>query len=1030
MSFRNEKEFEDTLVAKLTQLNNQWSRDILEYKTEKELIDNWASILFSNNNQTDKLNGFPLTETEMAQIITQINGESPFAINRRLNGKYISIIRDNPKDTLHNGKRVDLFLFDKDEVAAGKSVYQIARQPKFPIPSEVFGDRRGDLMLLINGMPLFHIELKNSPIKAEQACNQISKYMQHGVFTGFFSLVQVFVAMTPEETLYFANPGRDRVFNSDYFFHWGDFNNKYINGWEEIAEKFLSIPMAHRLIGYGTIADGTDNVLKVMRSYQYHAAYKIYTQVVKRTDWDDNQQKGGYIYHTTGSGKTMTSFKCAQLIKSSGKVEKIVFLMDRDELWKQTYDNYRNFSDCDDIEDTANTNSLLSKLENDTPNLLIVTSIQKMSNLTTVEPTPNAARIAKVQKKKLVFIIDEAHRSTFGTMLRDIKLTYPKAMFFGFTGTPILDVNAVDGITTDGLFGECLHKYTITEGIRDKNVLGFKPSKVVTFDEEDFREKIALSRIGKTCVTDLTDDEYAKFHALVSRDMIEVETDVGNALYSDDDTGKAHRKSVVSDILSKWDRISYRGRFHYILATSSIREAIEYYRLLKDNDKGLFVAAVFDPHTDNESDDIFKDKGVEEILLEYNKHFNFRFTVGAYRRFKDDVCSRLAHKEPYKDIDTRRDEAVNIVIVVNQLLTGFDSKWINTLYLDKVIEYEQFIQAASRTNRLNGYQKQYGIIKYCRKPYTMEQNAEEALKLYAETGYKGVFVPSLGQNIIGMNNDYQSIVKLFEKNGIENFSRLPDGQNDIKLFADLFNNISNYYWRSVPQLFTWTKKTYDTEDAGEVTVLLDEMTYEILRQRYSEISRTVQPGGDMIYDIKAFLTEIPSNEINRVFMESKFSEVLKDLSNGAKPEDIKVLLDELKSNFTVLSTEDQITAEAILEDIYSGALKDFDENKTLAEYIEIYNRNTLRANIEKFSDAFGFDRDKLSRIMVFHLTEETLLQGGMFDQIMSTLDRARAKETMEALEKVEIRAHRVTQKAEGYLKKFILSRGDIRFMEV
>lgn len=205
--------------------------------------------------------------------------------------------------------------------------------------------------------------------------------------------------MTPTETLYFANPGRERAFNSDYYFHWGDFNNKHIVDWEEVAEKFLSIPMAHRLIGYGTIADGTDNILKVMRSYQYHAAYKIYSQVVKRVDWDDDGQKGGYVYHTTGSGKTMTSFKCAQLIKSSGKVDKIVFLMDRDELWKQTYDNYRNFSDCDDIEDTANTNSLLSKLENDTPNLLIVTSIQKMSNLTTVNPTPNAARIAKVQKK-------------------------------------------------------------------------------------------------------------------------------------------------------------------------------------------------------------------------------------------------------------------------------------------------------------------------------------------------------------------------------------------------------------------------------------------------------------------------------------------------------------------------------------------------------------------------------------------------------------------------------------------------------
>ncbi len=1025
MSYKNETEFENALIAKLTELDNQWSREILEYKTEKELIDNWAKILFSNNNQTDKLNGCPLTETEMGQIITQINGENPFAVNRRLNGRYISIIRDNPKDTLHVGKRVDLFLFDKDEIAAGRSVYQIARQPKLRIPSEILGDRRGDLMLLINGMPLYHIELKNDPIPVEQACNQISKYMQHGAFTGIFSLVQVFVAMTPKETVYFANPGRERRFNSDYYFHWGDFNNKHINEWEEVAEKFLSIPMAHRLIGYGTVADGTDNILKVMRSYQYHAAYKIYSQVVKRTDWNDEQQKGGYVYHTTGSGKTMTSFKCAQLIKSSGKVDKIVFLMDRDELWKQTYENYRNYSDCDDIEDTANTNSLLSKLENDTPSLLIVTSIQKMSNLTVANPSSNVARIVNVQNKKIVFIVDEAHRSTFGTMLRDIKLTYTRAMFFGFTGTPIMPENAIDGITTDGLFGTLLHKYTISEGIRDKNVLGFRPSKVVTFEEEDFREKVALHKLGKDRVGDLTDEEFAKFHVLASRDMDKVEADVGNGLYSDGDTGDAHRKNVVQDILSKWERISFRGKFHYILATSSIREAIEYYRLLKDNDKGLFVTAVFDPHTDNTSDDIFKDKAVEEILIDYNNHFNFKFTVGAYHRFKDDVCSRLAHRDPYMDIDTRVTEDVNIVIVVNQLLTGFDSKWINTLYLDKVIDYEQFIQAVSRTNRLNGYEKQYGIIKYCRKPYTMERNAEEALRLYAETGYKDVFVPSLGQNIIGMNNDYKRIIKLFDNNGIQNFSKLPDSNGDIKLFADLFNNISNYYYRSIPQLFTWTKKTYITEDAGEVTVDLDETTYEILHQRYSEIPRTVQPGGDMIYDIKAFLTEVSSNKIDRAFMESKFAEILKDLTNGAKPEDIRVLLDDLKSKFTVLSTEDQVIAEAILEDIYSGALKEFDEGKTLADYIEIYRRNNLSENIKKFSIAFGFDKDKLARIMTIKLSEDRLYEGGLFDQIMGTLDRQRAKETIETIERCVIKPHRIVQKAERYLKDFILSGGDI-----
>ena len=164
-------------------------------------------------------------------------------------------------------------------------------------------------------------------------------------------------------------------------------------------------------------------------------------------------------------------------------------------------------------------------------------------------------------------------------------------------------------------------------------------------------------------------------------------------------------------------------------------------------------------------------------------------TVGAYRRFKDDVCARLSHKDPYKDLDKHREEAVNIVIVVNQLLTGFDSAWINTLYLDKVIEYEQFIQAASRTNRLNGFEKQFGIIKYCRKPHVMEKNAEDALRLYAEAGYQDVFVPSLGQNIIAMNNDYQRIINLFEANGIENFSRLPDSDVDINLFADLFTHL-------------------------------------------------------------------------------------------------------------------------------------------------------------------------------------------------------------------------------------------------
>lgn len=1021
MSFVFEKDFEDTLIDKLTKLENQWSRNVLEYCTEDELIKNWADIIFKNNNTTDKLNGCPLTDTEMKQIIGDIDGDSPFNINRMLNGKYISIIRDNPRDAAHLGERVDLFIFDKDDVAAGNSTYQIARQPKFHLPSDVLGDKRGDLLFLINGMPLIHIELKRSGVPVDQACNQISKYMKYGVFTGIFSLIQIFVAMNPEETKYFANPGRGRPFNPDYYFRWADFNNKYINNWEDVASTLLSIPMVHKLIGYATIADGKDNTLKVMRSYQYHAATKIYTRVVGRTDWDFEDQKGGYIYHTTGSGKTMSSFKCAQLIKSTGKVDKIVFLMDRTELWKQTYDNYRNFSDCDDIEDTSNTESLSLKLSSDDKSQLIVTSIQKMSNVTLAA---NYRRdvLDIIQKKKIVFIVDEAHRSTFGTMLRDIKLTFKTAMFFGFTGTPIKAVNAINGITTDGLFGECLHKYTITEGIRDKNVLGFKPSKIVTFDEMNLKKQIALREF---CVEDeskLTDDQFAKFRALVSRDMIEVEKDIDNSVYSNETTGSEHRQAVVNSILKDWDMISFRGKFHYILATSSIREAIEYYRLLKNNDKDLFVTAIFDPYTDNQTDDVFKDEAVEEILTDYNIRFDCKYTVGKYRLFKDDACARLSHSEPYQDIDSERAEAINVVIVVNQLLTGFDSKWINALYLDKVLEYEQIIQAASRTNRLFGVEKQYGIIKYCRKPYTMEKNTIEALKLYAEQDYQSAFVSSLGTNITNMNGAFRSIENIFNKNNIINFSRLPSDENDVKLFADLFNNINKNYYMSIPQLFSWSEKTYLTEDMGEVAVAFDELTYNALKQRYSEIPRVVSPGNLETYDLKAHLTEIAADEINKAFMELRFTEFLKDLSSGATEAEIEKILKELRENFVVLEERQQRIAEVILEDVLSGSLK-YEKGKTFVDYIELYGRNELLENVQKFSDAFGLDKNKLSRIMRFHLSESDLSKYGRFDNIMASLDKVKAKETMERIEKTTVKKHKVVIRAEGYLRKFILSGG-------
>ena len=326
MVFNKEADFEQALIGLLK--TKGWEDKVLKNYTEAELIRNWADILFENNRGIDRLNDYPLTDGEMQQIIEQIEVlKTPLRLNGFINGGSVAITRDNPDDVAHFGKEVSLKIYERREIAAGQSRYQIAQQPKFPTKSKIMNDRRGDLMLLINGMPVIHIELKKSGVPVSQATNQIEKYAGEGIFTGLFSLVQIFVAMNPDETKYFANPGPEGKFNSDFYFHWADFNNEPINDWKQIGSTLLSIPMAHQLIGFYTVADDSDGVLKVMRSYQYYAANAI-SDKVSKTKWEGNNQLGGYIWHTTGSGKTMTSFKSAQLIATSKDADKVVFLME------------------------------------------------------------------------------------------------------------------------------------------------------------------------------------------------------------------------------------------------------------------------------------------------------------------------------------------------------------------------------------------------------------------------------------------------------------------------------------------------------------------------------------------------------------------------------------------------------------------------------------------------------------------------------------------------------------------------------
>lgn len=794
MVFTKESEFEESLIRILS--DKGWEKEVIKYPTEADLIKNWAKILFDNNRSIDRLNNYPLTDGEMQQIIEKITElRTPLRLNGFINGKTVSIKRDNPDDKQHFGKEVSLKIYDRREIAAGQSRYQIVQQPIFAKKTKILNDRRGDLMLLINGMPVIHIELKRSGVPVSQAYNQIEKYAGEGIFTGLFSLVQVFVTMNPDETVYFANPGPDGKFNMDYYFHWADFNNEPINDWKDIASTLLSIPMAHQLIGFYTVADNADGVLKVMRSYQYYAANAI-SDVVSKNKWDVGNQRGGYIWHTTGSGKTMTSFKSAQLIANSKDADKVVFLTDRIELGTQSLKEYRSFADeSETVQATENTGILITKLKSpEASDTLIVTSIQKMSNVQNEDGGLNEHDIECINKKRLVFIVDEAHRSTFGEMLTTIKQTFPNALFFGFTGTPVFGENAKKNNAQTDVFGNELHRYTIADGIRDRNVLGFDPYKVMTFRDQDVRKAVAKDKAKASTEEEAISDEKKakKFYEYMDSSKIKmagykgkdgrwvngIEDYLPSTQYSEE-----HQKKVVEDIKNNWITLSHNGKFHAIFATSSIPEAIQYYNLIRSEMPTLKVTCLFDPNIDNNGGVAFKEEGLVKILEDYKKMYDLEFTMASHAKFKKDVALRLAHKECYKRIEKTPEKQLDLLIVVDQMLTGFDSKWVNTLYMDKILEYENLIQAFSRTNRLFGPDKPFGMIRYYRKPHTMEQNVLHAFEMYSGDRPIGLFVEKLPHNLKKMNEVFEDITDLFKNAGIMDFEKLPEDTSAKAKFA-------------------------------------------------------------------------------------------------------------------------------------------------------------------------------------------------------------------------------------------------------
>ncbi|MFV0479063.1 MAG: type I restriction endonuclease subunit R [Anaerorhabdus sp.] len=697
---QSELMFENEVIDYLTTIGGvrQWEykKDI---KTTEQLWDNFKKILEQNNRARLE---YSLTMTEFNQVKKVINMiESPYQAGQFLYG--VNGVSEIEVD-LDNGKHVFLTVFDQAQVGGGSTVYQVVNQIERKRIVDGKQDRRFDITLLINGLPIIQIELKKSLHSATESLNQMEQYIAEKQFSDIYSTLQILVAMTPHDIRYMANTTL-RGFNRSFAFNWqNEEDAKPVRSWKVFADKVLSIPMAHDLATRYMVLDGTKNKegIKVMRPYQVYATKRVIDKVRKH-DFSYDDGKLGYIWHTTGSGKTITSFKTAWLASRLTNVDKVVFLVDRIALTNQTVDAYQAYDPVAGFEgktgvvgDTANISDLHNKLTKKSDKNIIVTSIQKMSRYVLRESF-------KPLNKNILFIVDEAHRSTGdGTenegMLEAIRKKISTSAWIGYTGTPKFP-------ETKDIFGELLHAYTIKEAIADHNVLGFNV---------EFKETI----------NDIPENPSPE----------DIDDMIRGSAY---DTSPEHVKLVVKDIFDNWRKRSndrkYNGLFtvHVGGNKASTPRAMEYFdKIIEENKERseqdrLKVAISFSVDSSNGTTQLKTNINLHRAIQHYNKMFNTVFDMTSVKAYTEDLVRRLN-----KTSDDG--QYLDLVIVVDQLLTGFDAPELNTLYVDRTLKGGNLIQAYSRTNRIHDREaKPWGNVINYRWPKQNEYEMNQAFAVYS-----------------------------------------------------------------------------------------------------------------------------------------------------------------------------------------------------------------------------------------------------------------------------------------------------------
>lgn len=911
---QSEYEVESLFIERLTDMGYKF----IPMKNYDDVLANFRKQLCELNCKKliEAKGEATLSDSEFHRVMLRLDNHTIY--------ESAKILREQWVLELDNGKTVYLEFLTNDET---KNTYQVTHQitmDKDHLEDVVYKNRY-DVTILINGLPLIQVELKRPGVELNEAINQINRYRRYS-FKGLFRYLQVFIVSNSAQTKYFANTnergidGNEQGILKSLAFFWTTEDNQRINKLIDFTESFLTQFAITELLTKFFIVKESEPILMVMRPYQIYAVNRALKRII-------GSNLNGYVFHTTGSGKTLTSYKLASLLRDDKHIDKVFFLIDRKDLDDQTVDEYNSFEPgC--VDNTDNTKQLVSAL-GDSTKTLIVTTIQKMASA--LKNPKYAEKMETLRQKKCVFIIDECHRSQFGRMHGDIQRHFQNANYIGFTGTPIFKENkSADGRTTADVFasGEldsCIHRYMIKEAIADGNVLKFSV---------EYMRSLNITKVDDPSLdaSQLDDPEYCKRHKIDLEDLYHREIRINN---------------IADDVLENLERHTHpTGKDVYtaIFAVDSIKTLMRYYRYMKEhNPKGYKIAAIFTYRPNEDADEGTDKYSGDELKLcmdDYGKMFGTSFDLDSFDAYRKDIANRMKQKDLPQ---------IDLLLVVDMFLTGFDSKATNTLILDKNLIWHNLVQAYSRTNRVSKVTKQFGqVITY----RNIKKAQDEALKLYSGDGNPNDYLLEC----------YDFYVAEYRKS-TEAVRAVAETADDAgHLYSEDEQRQFIYAFRKLAGTLS-TLKTFSKFDWADLDLFMDEeefFNYKSWYLYYYDSLKNQDGTGKVpvLADIDFQIELIRTDKINVVYILN----LLKDINRQNKSEmekSIDLILREIERS----DNEKMRYKKDIMKDFVTGRFFDLDPDEDIIEAYAQYEKERMQAFIEEFAQANEVDVDTVSFIL-------------------------------------------------------------------